>query len=35
MLFNVVLAAIFIGLLDPMAWLLVRILPERKQAADP
>jgi phosphate:Na+ symporter len=35
MLFNVVLAAIFIGLLDPMAWLLVRVLPERKQAADP
>jgi phosphate:Na+ symporter len=35
MLFNVLLAAIFIGLLDPMAWLLVRILPERKQPADP
>ena len=35
MLFNVVLAAIFIGLLDAVAWLLVRILPERKQPADP
>ena len=35
MLFNVALAAIFIGLLDPMASLLVRILPERKQPADP
>jgi phosphate:Na+ symporter len=35
MLFNVVLAAIFIGLLDATAWLLVRILPERKQPADP
>jgi phosphate:Na+ symporter len=35
LLFNVVLAAIFIGLLDPMAWLLTRILPERRQPADP
>ena len=35
MLFNLVLAAIFIGLLDAVAWLLVRILPERKQPADP
>jgi phosphate:Na+ symporter len=34
MLFNVVLAAIFIGLLDPVAWLLVRLLPEKKQTAD-
>jgi phosphate:Na+ symporter len=34
MLFNVALAAIFIGLLDPMAWLLVRLLPEKKQTAD-
>jgi len=34
MLFNVVLAAIFIGLLDPVAWLLVRLLPEKKQPAD-
>jgi phosphate:Na+ symporter len=35
MLFNVALAAIFIGPLDAVAWLLVRILPEKKQAADP
>jgi phosphate:Na+ symporter len=35
MLFNVALAAIFIAPLDAMAWLLMRILPERKQAADP
>jgi phosphate:Na+ symporter len=35
MLFNVALAAIFIGPLDAMAWLLVRILPERRQPADP
>jgi phosphate:Na+ symporter len=35
MLFNVVLAAIFIVPLDAMAWLLIRILPERKLPADP
>ncbi len=35
MLFNVVLAAIFIGPLDAMAALLTRILPEKKQTADP
>lgn len=35
LLFNVVLAAIFIGVLDAEAWLLVRFLPERKLAADP
>ena len=34
MLFNVALAVIFIGPLDAVAWLLVRILPEKKQAAD-
>jgi phosphate:Na+ symporter len=34
LLFNVALAAIFIGLLDPVAALLVRILPERKQIED-
>ncbi len=34
LLFNVVLAAIFIGLLDPIAALLVRVLPERKQTED-
>jgi phosphate:Na+ symporter len=34
MVFNVALALIFIGLLDPVAWLLVRLLPERKQTAD-
>jgi phosphate:Na+ symporter len=35
MLFNVALAFIFVGLLDPLAWLLVRILPDRKRATDP
>ena len=35
MLFNVALAAIFIGPLGPVAWLLVRLLPEKKQTADP
>jgi phosphate:Na+ symporter len=35
LLFNVVLAAIFIGALDAEAWFLVRILPERKQTVDP
>jgi phosphate:Na+ symporter len=35
LLFNVALAAIFIGLLDPVATLLVRILPEKKQTTDP
>jgi phosphate:Na+ symporter len=35
MAFNVALALIFIGLLDPLAWLLERLLPERKQAPDP
>jgi phosphate:Na+ symporter len=34
MLFNVALALIFIGLLDPVAWLLVRLMPEKKQTAD-
>ena len=34
LLFNVALAAIFIGLLDPAAALLVRVLPERKQIED-
>jgi phosphate:Na+ symporter len=34
MLFNVALAAVFIGALDPLASLLVRILPEKKQPAD-
>ena len=33
--FNVALAVIFIGLLDPLAWLLVRLLPARQQTADP
>ena len=32
MSFNVALALIFIGSLDPLAWLLERLLPERKQA---
>src|SRR5271155_4966051 len=35
MLFNVALAAIFIGPLNAVAWLLVRILPEKKRTADP
>src|ERR1700677_1998552 len=35
MLFNVALAAIFIGPLDAMAWLLVRALPEKKVPDDP
>jgi phosphate:Na+ symporter len=35
LLFNLVLAAIFIGPLDAVAWLLTRILPERRQPADP
>ena len=34
LMFNVALAAIFIGLLDPVAALLVRVLPERKQTED-
>ena len=34
MLFNIALALIFIGLLDPVAQLLVRFLPERKQPDD-
>ena len=34
MLFNVVLALIFIGLLDPVAQLLIRFLPERKKPND-
>ena len=34
LLFNVALAAIFIGFLDPVAALLVRVLPERKQTED-
>src|SRR6266567_1387999 len=33
--FNVALALIFIGLLDGMAWLLMRILPEQKKPTDP
>lgn len=35
MLFNVGLAVLFIGLLDPLAWALTRLLPERKAEADP
>jgi phosphate:Na+ symporter len=33
--FNVALAAAFIGLLDPLSWLLERVFPERKPSADP
>jgi phosphate:Na+ symporter len=32
---NVALAAVFIGALDPLAWLLERVFPARKPAADP
>ena len=35
MLFNIALAAIFIGPLNGVAWLLERMLPERKQPVDP
>jgi phosphate:Na+ symporter len=35
MAFNIGLALLFIGLLDPLAWLLVRVFPARKSAADP
>src|SRR6202167_2716286 len=34
LLFNVALAVLFIGLLDAEAWLLVRLLPDRKRADD-
>jgi phosphate:Na+ symporter len=34
MLFNIALAAVFIGALDPLARFLVRILPEKKQPSD-
>jgi phosphate:Na+ symporter len=33
--FNLVLALVFIGLLDPLAWLLVKIFPARKRSTDP
>jgi len=33
--FNVALAVAFIGLLDPLAWLLVRVFPAPKRASDP
>jgi phosphate:Na+ symporter len=35
MLFNIVLTLVFIGLLDPLARLLVRMFPARKAAIDP
>ena len=35
LLFNVALAAIFIGALDPIAELLVRVLPQQKRPDDP
>jgi phosphate:Na+ symporter len=34
MAFNIALALVFIGLLDPLAWLLVKVFPARKAAAD-
>ena len=34
-LFNVALAALFMALLDPLAWLLTRLFPARAQASDP
>jgi phosphate:Na+ symporter len=33
--FNAILALAFIGLLDPVSWLLVRLLPEQKARRDP
>ena len=33
--FNIVLAAIFLPLLDPLASLLIKLLPDRKMALDP
>jgi phosphate:Na+ symporter len=33
--FNVALALVFIGLLDPLAWLLEKAFPARRQAVDP
>jgi phosphate:Na+ symporter len=33
--FNVTLALLFIGLLDPLAWLLIKTFPAREPAADP
>jgi phosphate:Na+ symporter len=33
--FNLGLALVFIGLLDPLAWLLVKIFPARKRTTDP
>ena len=33
--FNVALAVVFMALLDPLAWLLVRLFPARAEAADP
>ena len=33
--FNIALALIFLPLLDALAWLLIKLLPDRKQAADP
>jgi phosphate:Na+ symporter len=35
MAFNVALALVFVGLLDPLAWLLVKVFPARRSAADP
>jgi phosphate:Na+ symporter len=34
-LFNVALALVFIGLLDPLSWLLEKAFPARRQAVDP
>ncbi len=34
MAFNIAMAAIFIGLLDPLTWLLEKVFPARKQAGD-
>jgi phosphate:Na+ symporter len=35
MAFNVALALVFMGLLDPMAWLLEKAFPARKRSSDP
>jgi phosphate:Na+ symporter len=33
--FNLVLAGVFLAILNPLAWLLVRILPEQAKTSDP
>src|SRR5258706_791042 len=33
--FNICLAVLFIGLLDPLSWMFVKFFPARKQSSDP